>query len=180
MPVSAIALSSIGRTPIRLPPITPSTASTINGIYMTADSRAREGMLLGAHLAGAAIENSMLGAAHALANGLTAVCGTVHGVAVGLMLPHVVRFNAAAGENPYADLEPDAQALARRIDTLLSAGNLPRTLKEAEVEEKHIPIGCGKRKDSRRGPKSHIDSKIPSKCVMPNISCLALCRRACV
>ena len=37
----------------------------------------------------------MLGAAHALANPLTALCGIVHGVAVGLMLPHVVRFNAA-------------------------------------------------------------------------------------
>lgn len=104
-----------------------------------ADTQAREQMLLGAHLAGAAIENSMLGAAHSLANGLTAVCGTVHGVAVGLMLPHVVRFNAAARENPYEDLEPDAEAVARRIVALLEAGNLPRTLNEAEVDEARIP-----------------------------------------
>src|SRR5215212_8745631 len=77
------------------------------------DEGARERMLLGAHLAGAAIENSMLGAAHALANGLTATCGTVHGLAVGLMLPHVIRFNAAGqGANPYADLVPEAEALA--------------------------------------------------------------------
>jgi alcohol dehydrogenase len=101
------------------------------------DAAAREQMLLGAHLAGAAIENSMLGAAHALANGLTAVCGTVHGVAVGLMLPHVVRFNSAAGENPYADLG-DAHDLAARIDALLETGNLPRKLKDAGVEEKQI------------------------------------------
>src|SRR4029077_4506194 len=45
-------------------------------------------------LAGMAIENSMLGAAHAAANPLTARYGVLHGHAVGLMLPAVVRFNA--------------------------------------------------------------------------------------
>ena len=104
------------------------------------DTVARERMLLGAHLAGAAIENSMLGAAHALANGLTAVCGTVHGVAVGLMLPHVVRFNAAGGDgNPYADLMPDANQLANRLDQLLQAGNLPRHLADVEVKPDQLP-----------------------------------------
>ncbi|HZL37736.1 MAG TPA: iron-containing alcohol dehydrogenase, partial [Tepidisphaeraceae bacterium] len=93
-----------------------------------ADAVAREGMLLGSHLAGAAIENSMLGAAHALANGLTAVCGTVHGVAVGLMLPQVVRFNARGRDNPYEALMPDAEALAARIERMLDAGELPRKL----------------------------------------------------
>jgi alcohol dehydrogenase len=51
-------------------------------------------MLLGAALAGAAIENSMLGAAHAAANPLTARFDLAHGHAVALMLPHVVRLNA--------------------------------------------------------------------------------------
>ena len=41
----------------------------------------------GAHLAGAAIETSMLGAAHACANPLTAVFDVTHGAAIGLMLP---------------------------------------------------------------------------------------------
>ena len=36
----------------------------------------------------------MLGAAHSMANPLTAHFGTVHGQAVGLALPHIVRFNA--------------------------------------------------------------------------------------
>jgi len=58
------------------------------------DLEARGQMLLGAALAGMAIENSMLGAAHAAANPLTAHFGIVHGQAVGLMLPHVIRFNA--------------------------------------------------------------------------------------
>ena len=38
----------------------------------------------------------MLGATHALANPLTARYGIVHGQAIGLMLPHVIRFNGAA------------------------------------------------------------------------------------
>ena len=42
-------------------------------------------MLLGAHLAGAAIEASMLGAAHGLANPLTARYDITHGVAVAVM-----------------------------------------------------------------------------------------------
>ena len=104
------------------------------------DTEARERMLLGAHLAGAAIENSMLGAAHALANGLTAVCGTMHGVAVGLMLPHVVRFNAGGDwGNPYADLGPDPEGLARRLEALLEAGNLPRRLRDVDVSESQLP-----------------------------------------
>ena len=53
----------------------------------------RSNMQLGAALAGLAIENSMLGAAHACANPLTAFFDLTHGHAVALMLPHVIRFN---------------------------------------------------------------------------------------
>jgi alcohol dehydrogenase len=72
------------------------------------DLEARGQMLLGAAWAGTAIENSMLGAAHAAANPLTAHFGIVHGHAVGLMLPHVIRFNAAdpAIARAYADALP--------------------------------------------------------------------------
>lgn len=60
-----------------------------------ADVDARGQVQLGAFFAGLAIETSMLGAAHALANPLTAQFNVTHGQAVGLMLPHVVRFNAS-------------------------------------------------------------------------------------
>jgi alcohol dehydrogenase len=63
-----------------------------------ADVHARGRMQVGAFLAGAAIENSMLGAAHAAANPLTAQFGTTHGHAVGLMMPHVIRCNAELNE----------------------------------------------------------------------------------
>ena len=103
------------------------------------DSAAREKMLLGAHLAGAAIEHSMLGAAHACANPLTARYGIVHGVAVGALLPHVIRFNAAEGENPYADLCEDAEELVRRVEAMLNVANLSQTLKDCGVEAGALP-----------------------------------------
>ncbi len=61
-------------------------------------------MLLGAHFAGAAIEASMLGAAHGLANPLTARYEITHGVAVAVMLDHVVLFNGAADGAGYGGL----------------------------------------------------------------------------
>ncbi|MEM6453975.1 MAG: iron-containing alcohol dehydrogenase [Acidobacteriota bacterium] len=97
-------------------------------------------MLLGAHLAGAAIECSMLGAAHACANPLTAHYDMVHGTAVGMMLPHVVRANAEAAGGDYADLarvaglaDPSAAALADRLEAILRATGQPLTLTEAGV-----------------------------------------------
>jgi len=101
--------------------------------------QARENMLLGSHIAGAAIENSMLGAAHSCANALTALCDTVHGVAVGLMLPHVVRFNAGAGSNPYSDLMDDASALAARLSKMLDIAGLPKTLSQIDASADLIP-----------------------------------------
>src|SRR5439155_14824310 len=94
------------------------------------DDEARAKMLLGAHLAGCAIENSMLGAAHATDNPLTSAFNSTHGLAVGLMLPHVIRFNADNGKNPYADLQSDATALANRISELLDLASIPKSLRE--------------------------------------------------
>ena len=67
---------------------------------------ARSNMLLGASYAGIAIENSMLGAAHAAANPLTAHFNVVHGFAVGMALPWVVEFNSMdqQAKTIYADL----------------------------------------------------------------------------
>jgi alcohol dehydrogenase len=104
-----------------------------------ANVQARENMLLGSHVAGAAIENSMLGAAHSCANALTALCDTMHGIAVGLMLPHVVRFNAAGGSNPYSDLMDNADALAARLSKMLDIAGLPKTLSQIDASADLIP-----------------------------------------
>ncbi len=70
---------------------------------------ARGKVQLGAYFAGLAIETSMLGAAHALANPLTAHFGVVHGQAVGVMLPEVIRFNAKQVNGQYDELWDDAK-----------------------------------------------------------------------
>ncbi len=114
------------------------------------DARGR--MQLGAFFAGAAIENSMLGAAHAAANPLTARFGTTHGVAVGLMLPHVVRFNSSVSESLYRDLvvsadwgdtestsESAAGQLATGFTRLLKLADMPISVSQAingTVDEK--------------------------------------------
>lgn len=110
---------------------------------------ARAGMLLGATLAGLAIENSMLGAAHSAANPLTAHFGVVHGGAVGLMLPHVVRFNAQNMEEDYRELlrfgdssyngSASADALARRLEELREQSRLPGTLTGWNVARERLP-----------------------------------------
>jgi len=104
------------------------------------DDDARAAMLLGAHLAGVAIEHSMLGAAHACANPLTSQFGVTHGVAVGVLLPHVVRFNGEDGANPYAALGLSEEALALKIEGFLDAAKLPRSLAELNVPERALPV----------------------------------------
>jgi alcohol dehydrogenase len=101
-----------------------------------------------------AIENSMLGAAHAAANPLTAHFGIVHGQAVGMMLPHVVRFN---GQDPgalkaYAELasapeiacvsdglDEALEALVHWLEVLLKLAEMPGSLADCGVDRAMIP-----------------------------------------
>jgi alcohol dehydrogenase len=119
------------------------------------DLEARGAMLLGAAFAGMAIENSMLGAAHSAANPLTAHFAIVHGEAVGIMLPGIVRFNARDREARvlYAELavsarlaggsaspEDAVEALVRRLETLLGAAEMPPSLAAAGVTADSVPV----------------------------------------
>jgi alcohol dehydrogenase len=103
------------------------------------DLEARGRMLLGASLAGAAIESSMLGATHSAANPLTAHFGVIHGHAIGALLPHVVRFNAREAEEGYRLIAASAEALARRLEALHAASGLPRRLADFGVAEDDLP-----------------------------------------
>ena len=85
---------------------------------------ARAAMQLGAAYAGLAIENSMLGASHALANPLTAEYNIPHGQAVGLMLPHVVRFNGKKYNAWYQELVTILDATPSGAGVDKSAGGL--------------------------------------------------------
>jgi alcohol dehydrogenase len=118
------------------------------------DLDARSRMLLGAACGGTAIENSMLGAAHSAANPLTAHFGITHGQAVGMMLPHAVRFNASDSSaiQGYTELgclagigtpaEPPevvAERLAGRLESLLELAGLPRSLVDCGVQQEDLP-----------------------------------------
>ena len=98
---------------------------------------ARSRMLLGAHLAGAAIENSMLGAAHACANPLTARYNITHGVAVGLMLPSVVHFNSQAVSTLYQELYPSP--MHQRVSELKAVAGLPERLRDFKIQGEDLP-----------------------------------------
>jgi alcohol dehydrogenase len=116
------------------------------------DVEARSGMQLGACFAGVAIENSMLGAAHATANPLTATYGIVHGQAVSLMLPHVIRFNGETIDEHYRELmestmelpgcpdpESGAAGLADYVTSLLEKAGLKTSLHALGVEREKLP-----------------------------------------
>lgn len=118
------------------------------------DLEARGRMQLGAAFAGLAIENSMLGAAHSAANPLTAHYGIVHGQAVGMMLPYVVRFNGRDPETlrAYAELasapeiacisdgpEKALDALIAHLESLLQLAGMPRSLADCGVQASLIP-----------------------------------------
>lgn len=112
------------------------------------DIDARAAVQLGAATAGMAIELSMLGAAHAAANPLTAKLNIAHGHAVGLMLPHVIRFNAIdqATATSYAELalaaglitttqpcDAAVTSLLNAFTLLMSRSGLPMSLRSMGI-----------------------------------------------
>lgn len=119
------------------------------------DLEARGKMLLGAAFAGTAIENSMLGAAHSAANPLTAHYGIVHGQAVGMLLAHVIRFNAEneKARQSYAELasgpeiacvsegvDQAVDALIAEIKSLLELAKIPNALGDCGVQQRDLPM----------------------------------------
>jgi alcohol dehydrogenase len=113
---------------------------------------ARGEMQLGASLAGLAIENSMLGATHALANPLTANFRIVHGEAIALMLPHVIRHNGRVVGAWYAELVNGSEeirqaapggdpveSLAAFVSKISRQAGLPGTLRERDVPLSALP-----------------------------------------
>jgi alcohol dehydrogenase len=103
---------------------------------------ARAAMQLGSAMAGTAIENAMLGAAHSAANPLTAHFGTVHGEAVGVMLPHIIRHNLSAAREAYEELAATAgmtaDGLADFVGALLQQAALPTMLDASRVTDAMI------------------------------------------
>jgi alcohol dehydrogenase class IV len=113
---------------------------------------ARGAMQLGSYFAGMAIENSMLGATHACANPLTTHYSTVHGAALAMLLPSVVRWNGTVVGERYAELlrlstalaissnQDPTERLAQRLEELAGAGGLRRSLSMAGVPQADLEM----------------------------------------
>lgn len=120
-------------------------------LKMPKDLNARGAMQLGAHFAGLSIENSMLGICHSCANPLTAHYGIPHGIAIGILLPHVLRFNSAFVGDSYQILAADignltdspSQAsgmLSDFITNFLSIAGIPRNLYDCGVSHSILEV----------------------------------------
>jgi alcohol dehydrogenase class IV len=111
------------------------------------DVAARGRSLVAAHLAGQAVNTSMLGACHALAHVTGAGFGVAHGVANGLFLVDVMQANAAKVGDSYAALGPllgveaTVDAVVDAVDRLVhDVAGIPRRLREvADIGEADLP-----------------------------------------
>ena len=117
------------------------------------DREARTEMLLGAHLAGAALAQVAMGLHHGLCHVLGGAAGVPHGVANGLVLPHALRFNlpvaapelaqaagalgvpapATGGEAAWAE------AGLAQIEALIEGLGVPRRLRDVGVRRADFP-----------------------------------------
>jgi aldehyde dehydrogenase (NAD+) len=82
------------------------------------DLAARGQMQVAALLAGWAFSNAMVGLVHAMAHSLGAVCGIAHGLANGLLLPHVMKYNLEEVPELLADVARAMGADTAGMDSL--------------------------------------------------------------
>ncbi len=127
-------------------------ANLDEAVHNGSNREARQGMLLGALLAGQAFANAPVAAVHALAYPLGGHFHIPHGLSNALVLPAVIEFNASAAEDLYAELAPllvkdlkagDAASLTKQLVAELSALSprckLPTRLRDAGVPEDMLP-----------------------------------------
>ncbi|WP_186234074.1 iron-containing alcohol dehydrogenase [Burkholderia gladioli] len=107
---------------------------------------ARSAMLLGAMLAGQAFANAPVGGVHALAYPIGGVFHVPHGLSNALVLPHVLRFNAQAAAQQYAELgqlvglepvgpvEEQAEAFIAYLVRLARDAGLPANLQAVGID----------------------------------------------
>ena len=117
-----------------------------------AEMPARVLMAQAALEAGLAFTNAILGAAHAMSHQVGGLLDLPHGVVNGVLLPHVIRFNAEADPEPYKTIATflgiadsgtpateAALALADRIDRFAREVGVPRGLAQLGVCEHDLP-----------------------------------------
>lgn len=117
------------------------------------DLEARSQLLLAANMAGRAFGTTGLGLAHALGHALSARLGAPHGVALAILLPHVLAFNLPVCEGVYArlagalhvdapgmDQAARAQACIEAVRRLAVQVGIPRSLGELGCTEAQLEV----------------------------------------
>jgi alcohol dehydrogenase len=117
-----------------------------------ADVAARTSMAEASLSAGLAFTNAILGAAHAMAHQVGGALDLPHGVLNGILLPHVIRFNAPAASSRYRAVaealgldvtgmpaEEVAYRVADEVRAVADRLAVPRGLAELGVREADIP-----------------------------------------
>jgi len=116
-----------------------------------ADLVARGQMQIAALLAGWAFSNAMVGLVHAMAHSLGAVCRIPHGLANGILLPHVMRYNLDDLPDRFADIAETlgvvagdmdiagrAMAAADKMQAFARSLGLNQRLKDLNVTEEQL------------------------------------------
>jgi len=103
--------------------------------------------------AGLAFSNAILGATHAMSHQVGGLLDLPHGVVNGVLLPHVIRFNAVSVPERFAALawamglpvhgvpsDVAAEILAEHVQQLAEAVGAPRRLRELGVQPENIDL----------------------------------------
>lgn len=116
------------------------------------DEHARAKMAQASLEAGLAFTNAILGATHAMSHQVGGLLDLPHGVVNGVLLPHVIRYNARATPGRFVDLagaagldvdgadgEKAAELLAEHVRRLADDVGVPAGLRALGVSETDVP-----------------------------------------
>lgn len=125
------------------------------------DYESREAMLLGSLLGGISLSIAHLGAVHSLAHSLGALKSIPHGIACGIFLPSVLKFNLPQIDDKLLFLANflgiNPTSFIQEVENLLSAIGIPKSLRETGVKEEEldrIVKGCSYSRSIRYNPRS--------------------------
>jgi alcohol dehydrogenase len=107
------------------------------------DMIARENMMLGSLIAGFGITHAAAGLAHGLSYSLWKVAETPHGLACGMLLPHVMRFNTGYDGGKYEILArycgfKNQEDLIGRVEDLNKVMRVPSRLRGLGISDANV------------------------------------------
>lgn len=133
--------------------VTMVTSHLARTMDVPSDIVARTSMAQASLEAGLAFTNAILGATHAMSHQVGGLLDLPHGVINGVLLPHVIRFNAEADPLPYVAIatslgleeargpaEEAALAVAARVERLARQVGVPKGLGDIGVSEHDIDV----------------------------------------